>query len=96
MEKLEFATKARRIVLCMMLMGLLCFVTACGSSDADRMEGTTAGTPSTESTAARETKETDGDRRIFSPDKADYINEITREMAYIHGKSISKMLQREG
>lgn len=41
-------------------------------------------------------KETDGDRRIFCPDKADYINEITREMAYIHGKSISKMLQREG
>ena len=63
MEKMEFATKARRIVLCMMLMGLLCFVTACGSSDADRMEGTTAGTPSTESTAARETKETDGDRK---------------------------------
>ena len=26
MEKMEFATKARRIVLCMMLMGLLCFV----------------------------------------------------------------------
>ena len=51
MEKMEFATKARRIVLCMMLMGLLCFVTACGSSDVDRMEGTTAGTPSTESTA---------------------------------------------
>ena len=41
-------------------------------------------------------KEKDGGRQILSPDKADYINEITREMAYIHGKAIGKMLQREG
>ena len=87
MEKMEFATKARRIVLCMMLMGLLCFVTACGSSDADRMEGTTAGTPSTESTAARETKETDGDRKddetvgiiTFNASQRDLINDVLDE-----------------
>ena len=82
MEKMEFATKARRIVLCMMLMGLLCFVTACGSSDADRMEGTTAGTPSTESTAARETKETDGDSKDDETGGVleDMINDVGDDM----------------
>lgn len=40
--------------------------------------------------------ETEDGIRIFKPDKADYINEITRQLAFLHGKAIQKILQEEG
>lgn len=41
-------------------------------------------------------KEKDGGMQIMKPDKADYINSITRELVFLHGKAMEKMLQREG
>lgn len=38
-------------------------------------------------------KEEENDISVFKPDKADYVNTITRWMAFIHGKAMKRMLE---
>lgn len=38
-------------------------------------------------------KEEENDISVFKPDKADYVNTITRWLAFVHGKAMKKMIE---